>query len=196
MLGLFNKMRHFYLLAFYLVTVHAMAQTPSPSPVTLNAAQISNIQAWSSVYGISADKLSASYSKILGDNSGDARAAAYDLEKGGVFKPLVAAAQETTNAETKIFLIKMIVLKRDYSPDACSFLLDQLDSRNSTIPSKDADRAGAEMIKRQIATAVARWLDIADPNIPFSPYHSQAAYAAFSAQARSKAATMAGDSLK
>src|SRR2546423_12082498 len=183
------KLTYFFGIIFLSTSI--VTQIKSSSPTPLSTSQVQRISEWAQLYNIPQDQLLDAYSRMLGSNVGAARSAANDLTKQGIFEPVVAALSEATDPEVKTFLVIVIMRKQDFSPNPCSALLDRLDALNASIPEKDEERAGAEATKGQIATVVAKWLGLSDPAIPFDPFRSQAAYAAFSAQAREKAATMA-----
>jgi hypothetical protein len=189
-----ETMKMAFCLAMTVATLQVLGQATSPSGAQVTSAQLQNVLAWSQVYQISAANLGEAYAKVTQGNLADSRAGTEYLRKQRAFDVLAAALPDVQNPDARIPIVKAILEKREYSPTACAALLGELDRLNASIPEQDELRAGAEATKQHIATLLSHWLGLPDPKLTFNTTISQPGYAAFSAQAKTKAATMTDSS--
>ncbi|MDP9098857.1 MAG: hypothetical protein M3N48_07675 [Verrucomicrobiota bacterium] len=178
-------------LILILISAVAHAQT---SVSILSPARRESVERLAHVYKIPLAEATKKYEAIVGGNRDAGGPAVGSLRKQGAFELLISAFGDVKDESMKELLLEEILEKRDFSPTACTLLLDQLDAFNGPTSENKEVRSGHELKKRQIATLISRGLEIPDPKIPFAPFKSQPAYHNFSVQARAKAAKMTRNS--
>jgi hypothetical protein len=189
-----ENVRSFYFCSILLVLTRiTVAQGISPAPPQLSAAQIQKIEQLADVYHIDRADALEHYKTAFDQNYLTALRAIDFFEQHKAYEILVLAVPGLEES-VKGAAISAVLKKRDFSSSAGQMLLTELDRFNSTKTDDDEARGGYEMMKKRIASALARWMGWPDPNIPLRPFESGPAYRAFVERAKQKAATMANSS--
>lgn len=167
------------------------------STVELTANQVESVQRWADVYEINRAEAVVNYQRLLEADRGVALEAADYFGRKNAFEVAAAALYDVEDESIKGDLIQYVLArKREFSPTAFNAAIRELELMNQ-IQADDREgeyRMGLENLKGALATAISTWLGIPDPKIPHAPGESAAAYAAFIAQVRPKAETIAVNS--
>jgi hypothetical protein len=174
-----------------MIAVSSLAQEGTSSSNELSSAQIQTVQYWAKVYHIDRTKALDNYKMLLNSDYETALKGAEFFKENQALELAAASLADLTNRSVKSYLLAGLVEIQKVSPSICEALLAELDRLNQSRSDDDEIRAGLEMMKSRIATALARSLELPDPQIPLAPFSSSPLYAAFSARARAKIAVMA-----
>ena len=187
-------MRFFYFCSILLVLARiTVAQETSPTPPQLSTAQIQKIEQLADVYHIDHAVVLERYKAALGQDYLPTLGGIYFFEEHKAYE-ILTLALPMLGKLVKTAAINAVLKKRDFSSSTCQMLLAELDRFNSAKTDDDEERGGYEMMKKRIASALARWLGWPDPNIPLRPFESGPAYRAFVEREKQKAATMPNSS--
>ncbi|MFN2540732.1 MAG: hypothetical protein ABR514_00995 [Chthoniobacterales bacterium] len=153
--------------------------------------EIQYVEAQAAIYGINSADAVKNYTAMFNPDQMLA------LEAGSFFEEhkaytILAAALPNVSGLAYALAIDALLSKTDYDPDVFQAVVQELDSVNA-IPDTEGngneDPGANETVKKRICKALARWVNLPEPNFDRSG-DLFAQFAAFSAEAKAKAATM------
>jgi hypothetical protein len=183
-------MRFFAFSSILLALIHiGFAQDVDAGDTPLSTAQTQNIQGLADVYHIDPTRAVDRYKTVLSRDFLTALEAVDFFAQRNAYE-ILALAVPHMDKSVKGTAIGAIVKKRDFSSTACQILLTELQRLITSETENDEENTGNEVMEREIATALARWLGLPNPKIAARHDKSGPAYRAFVESAERKAATM------
>ena len=162
-----------------------------PREGTPSASEIQYVRQQAVIYRIDPADAAKNYTAMFDPDQMAARQAEWFFEKRKAYT-IIAGALPNLSGGAYAAAIDHLVSKKNFDRVVFQALVQELDSVNA-IPDAEGnaneDPGARETLKLKIWTALARWLNLPQPNMN-GPRYDFADFAAFSAQAKQKAATM------
>lgn len=169
--------------------VIVLLATVSVFIVATRAASPTQLEQWAQLYHLDQNTVSQEYRKLLGSDYDEFVRARMYFEQNKAFELLAYAVAEVKE-DYRLKLVHSLLDVPNYSPPVVAVVLETFE-RMYADPELQA-------FTGYMTTALARWLDLADPKLAFSarPEVSRKTYAAFLLQAKQKANAMKANSGK
>jgi hypothetical protein len=153
-----------------------------------SAASPAQLREWAERYHLDPTVVATKYRSLISGDFGDSVRARMYFEEHKAFDVIASAVDETKL--NPMLLVRPLLDAPQYSPTVVGVVLKALEKVQAD-PEQQA-------FAGYMTTALARWLKLRDPKLPFSarPEVSRKIYAAFLSQAKEKASAMKANSEK
>jgi hypothetical protein len=178
------------IVVFFLTTLIAAYAQRSPSPLSAERLQLLRQQA--NTYGLDPAPVIEHYQAMFDENDLKAREAEWFFEKNKAYEILASALPNLARDSTAYgSAIDALVRKKTFNKRVFAALVSELDALNALPIEGGNELPGArQTLKKRICGAITNWLQLPPPQITLSAEP----VAAFSAQAKAKAAALPGAS--
>ena len=179
------------LLALWIVELSNAQERRPPREGPPSASEIQYVRQQAVIYRIDPADAVKNYGAMFDPDQMAAGQAEWFFEERKAYT-IIAVALPNLSGGAYAGAIDHLVSKKNFDRVVFQALVQELDSVNAipdTEGNANEDPGARETLKLKIWTALARWLNLPKPNMN-GPRYGFADFAAFSAQAKQKAATM------